>query len=70
MTEACFSTANGPRFNSTWTQYFLSSCFGTRHEYLQVKPQPYLNVSRVTTSPFELAMVKAAPSGCSPFTRS
>ena len=38
------SISNGPRSTSTNTWYLPLKSFGTRHEYRQLPPQPYLKL--------------------------
>ena len=57
------SMRKGPPSICTFTRYSSAGSEGTRHEYRQVKPQPYSKVPFSTTSPFGLVMVNSGFGG-------
>ena len=62
------SISKGPAFMRTATTYFSAGLDGTRHECAQVKPQPYSNLPRSTTSPSVVLMVNCGGSPRDPLT--
>ena len=66
--SASCSIGKGSAFIVTRTRYSLSSFDGTRHEYPQVKPQPYSKLPCWTTSPLESVMVNSGFEGRAPST--
>ena len=52
--SASSSMAKGPAFILTRMRYSSAKLDGTRHEYPQVKPQPYSNEPLSTTSPLRI----------------
>ena len=48
MTLSVVSILKGPPSQFTVTLYSSANSFGTRHEYEQVKPQPYRNLPCAT----------------------
>ena len=61
VSSCCVS--NGPMLASTCTLNFPLKLLGARHEYLQVPPQPYLNLPEVRTLPASSTMLKPG-AGC------
>jgi len=53
---SCFAS-NGPRSASTCTWHLPLKLAGTRHEYRQVPPQPYLNSPVARTTPAWLSIL-------------
>ena len=61
--ELAGSMVNGPPSICTLTRYSSAAFDGTRHEYRQVKPQPYSKLPFWTTSPFAVVMVNSGGFG-------
>jgi len=51
---------------ATW--YSSAGSDGTRHEYRQVKPHPYLNLPAATSSPSLVEIVNSGAEGSLPLT--
>ena len=57
------TSASGPASISTLIRYSSARSDGTRHEYAQVKPQPYSNLPRLMISPLAVAIVNVGAAG-------
>ena len=68
MLRLSLSILKGSASISTFTSYLSAGSVGTRHEYEQVKPQPYSKLPVSTTSPFSVEIVNFGLPGRPPFT--
>ena len=67
MTLSVFTILKAPPSQFTVTLYSSANSFGTRHEYEQVKPQPYRNLPCATFSS-ALVIVNSGSFGRLPLT--